>query len=194
MIGAGRQTTFVWLKTQKLVAFGFNAKGALGFAPSATTTFCPCNPDTGTCGSSDRCSFSPKEVTGLSATDTVLQISGGEGHTFLRTTGHVYAAGANVMRQLGVRSCGAQDCHYFTPLLDLQGQQIVGVDAGTDWGYAWRRVLEVPTFNPPPGEYGPVKVRVEPPNALSGIDVYYTIVDDDAGATHLTYTCFLSSY
>ena len=88
-------------------------------------------------------------------------------------------------------SCGRQDCHYFTPLLDLQGQQIVGVDAGTDWGYAWRRVLEVPTFNPPPGEHGPLKLRVEPADALSGIDIYYTVVADSAEfrpAPHPNYT------
>jgi hypothetical protein len=45
------------------------------------------------------------KVTGLSPAERVLEISGGEGHSFVLTSRFLYAAGDNTMKQLGVRSC-----------------------------------------------------------------------------------------
>ena len=70
------------------------------------STNCPCAPESGTCQTEGKkCSFTPKEVIGLSPAERVLEISGGEGHTFVLTSRFLYAAGDNTMRQLGVRSC-----------------------------------------------------------------------------------------
>ena len=71
-------------------------------------------------------------------------------------------------------------CSFFSPLVDLQGQQIIGVDTGAGWGLAWRRVLQVPKFTPHAGMYGPMKIRVEAADEQRGIDIYYTVVSDAA--------------
>ena len=83
-------------------------------------------------------------------------------------------------------------CSFFSPLVDLQGQQIIGVDAGADWGLAWRRVLQVPKFTPHAGMYGPMKIRVEAADELDGIDIYYTVVSDAAAFKSAPYPNYTS--
>ena len=159
LIGAGQLTSFYKrTATNKIWAFGKNNNGNLGLSASVQT--CPCSSGSA-CSTENRCEFVPKEVPGVPG--DVVQIASGESHALaLTSNGNLYATGSNQFRQLGIESCGSGtgDCMGFTPVTELLDQQIVGVEAGAQWTVAWRKVLEAPVLNPPPGEYGPGEVSM----------------------------------
>ena len=160
LIGVGQLTSFYKrTDTSKIWAFGKNTNGDLG--QPASLRDCPCSEGAACTTGQNKCEFLPKEVPALPA-DTV-QIAGGEGHTLaLAADGNVWATGSNQFKQLGVESCGSGTgaCMGFVVVGSLMLQDIVGVEVGAQWSMAWRRVLAPPTFNPPPGEYGPGEVQI----------------------------------
>ena len=171
LVGAGKHTSFVVLRTAVLKAFGKNTDGQLGLS----------NNNAMNCAGSNKCEFAVREISlaypaDKSAAD-IIDIVGSDAHTvLLLNSGEVYATGNNAFEQLGA-GCGTDKCFAFNRVTPLEREKILGIEAGVNWGMAWRAVLDPPTFNPPPGTFAPMDLRVQAPG--SGAWVHYTIHTDD---------------
>jgi hypothetical protein len=108
----------------------------------------------------------------------VIQISGGEAHTFALTSDHrIYGVGNDLFGQLGLSLSPETDSlarTRFAPMTKLEtAHTVFSIVTGSSWTIALRRILTVPILDPPPGVYSEKTLVMS--HSTPGVDIYYTV-------------------